>query len=116
MGDEDLIGQSRDEVVALGGLLRGGAVLGFAEGREDEQAVLLQARAPGRGYAHGMDGPGRADDDGLVAAEEEGEAFFFHGRLETADGGHSISAETAGEVVGLEDQVAGALHGAEEGE
>lgn len=48
-------------------------------------------------------------------AQEEFEELFFDGGLEAANEGDRVGAQGAGEVVALEDEVAGALDGAEEG-
>ena len=49
-------------------------------------------------------------------AQEQFEELFFDGGLEAADEGGGVGAQGAGEVVALEDEVAGAVDGAEEGD
>ena len=49
-------------------------------------------------------------------AQEEFEELFFDGGLEAADEGGGCGAQGAGEVVAFEDEVAGAVDGAEEGD
>ena len=49
-------------------------------------------------------------------AQEQFEELFFDGGLEAADEGDGCGGQGAGEVVALEDEVAGAMDGAEEGD
>ena len=49
-------------------------------------------------------------------AQEQFEELFFDGGLEAADEGGGVGAQGAGEVVALEDEVAGTMDGAEEGD
>ena len=49
-------------------------------------------------------------------AQEQFEELFFDGGLEAADEGGGVGAQDAGEVVAFEDEVAGAVDGAEEGD
>ena len=49
-------------------------------------------------------------------AQEQFEELFFDGGLEAADEGDGCGGQGAGEVEALEDEVAGAMDGAEEGD
>ena len=49
-------------------------------------------------------------------AQEQFEELFFDGGLEAADECDRVGAQGAGEVVAFEDEVAGAVNGAEEGD
>ena len=53
---------------------------------------------------------------GCGLAQEQFEELFFDGGLEAADEGGGVGAQGAGEVVALEDEVAGTMDGAEEGD
>ena len=53
---------------------------------------------------------------GCWLAEEEFEELLFDGGLEAADECSGVGAQGAGKVVALEDEVAGAVDGAEEGD
>ena len=53
---------------------------------------------------------------GCGLAEEEFEELFFEGGLEAADECDRVGAQGAGEVIAFEDEVAGAVDGAEEGD
>ena len=80
-----------------------------------------------RGNAHGGEAAGGADSGGREAgirmgglargpAQQKFEELLFDGGLEAADGGDRRGAQGAGEVVAFEDEVAGAVDGAEEGD
>ncbi len=57
---------------------------------------------------------GRADDDGLRAAQKDAQAFFLDSSLETADGGADFAALPLGEVHCFDDLCAGTSARAEE--
>jgi hypothetical protein len=116
VGDEDGVGEGGDEGVAGSGEVAGDAALVGWEGREEKQATIGEWLFPGGWEAHAVDGAGGADDERLGAAEEEVEGFALHRGVEAADDDAAGVAEGADEVVGLEDEAAGACGGAEEGE
>ena len=58
---------------------------------------------------------GETPDYGMGRPEEDAEAFQLHGRVEAADDEDAFVAETRGKVVGLENQITGALDRAEKG-
>ena len=53
---------------------------------------------------------------GCWLAQEQFEELFFDGGLEAADKGSGVGAQGAGKVVAFEDEVAGAVEGAKEGD
>ena len=55
------------------------------------------------------------NDHRLAAAQQQPEALLLHRRLEAANDGHAGVAHSPGKVIGLQDEVAGAAIGAEEG-
>ena len=125
--DEDAVGEGGDAGVALGCGGGGGAAEAVGEGGEEQKAAGGERVAPGAGDAHCAEAAGGADDDGGEAgfgmraracglAQQEFEELFFDGGLEAADEGHGGGAQGAGEVVAFEDEVAGAVDGAEEGD
>lgn len=125
--DEDAVGEGGDAGIAAGRGGGGGTAEAVGEGGEEQKAAGGERIAPGTGDAHGCEAAGRADYDGwrrgrgvggLVCglAQEEFEELFFDGKLETANEGDGMCAQSAGEVVTLEDEVAGALDGAKEGD
>lgn len=63
-----------------------------------------------------MDAAGGTVDDGLGAALEDFQAVFFYWRMEATDDGNAVIAQRLGEIVGFEDEIAGAFDGAEEGD
>lgn len=96
------------------------------EGGEEQEAAGADGIAPGAGDTHVGEAAGGADYDGWRRgrgaaglawwpAQEEFEELFFDGGLEAADEGDGVGAQGAGKVVAFEDEVAGALDGAEEG-
>jgi hypothetical protein len=99
-----------------GGEFAGDAALVRRERGEEKQAPPGKGGFPGGWKAHTVDGAGGADDDGLGATEKEVEGFAFHRGVEAADDDAAGVAEGADEVVGLEDEAAGASGGTEEGE
>jgi len=124
--DEDAVGKGGDAGVAAGGGGGGGTAEGVGEGGEEKEAAGGEGIAPGAGDAHVGEAAGGADYDGWQRgrsvgglgyglAQEEFEEFFLDGGLEAADEGDGVDAQGAGEVVTFDDEVAGALDGAEEG-
>src|SRR5439155_15412276 len=54
------------------------------------------------------------DDDRVRALQQDGQALPLHGRMESADDDHTRTAKFVRQVVGLNDELAGALDGAEQ--
>lgn len=52
---------------------------------------------------------GKAPNNGISPAEKDAQAFLFHRGMETADDGYPLVTELLYEVVGVQDQFAGAL-------
>ena len=52
----------------------------------------------------------------MRGTEEDAEALLLHRGMEAADDGDALVTESLGEIVGVEDEFAGALDGTEEGE
>lgn len=118
--DEDAVGKGGDAGVALGRGGGGGTAEAVGEGGEEQEAAGGKGIAPGARDAHIREAAGGADYDrwrrglgmaGLACglAQEEFEELFFDGGLEAADEGDGVGAQGAGEVVALDDEVAGAL-------
>ncbi len=114
--DKDSICEGGDEAVALLGSLAGGAADTLGEGRDEQEADLLDGLFPFGGQSHTLDASRRAEDDRLRAAQEEAQALLLHRGVEAADDGDASFAQGDGEIVGAEDDVAGTAHGAEQGE
>ena len=55
-------------------------------------------------------------DNGLGSTQQNFEAVFFDRRMEAADDGNAFVSQRLGEIVGFEDEIAGAFDGAEEGD
>lgn len=124
--DEDAVGKGGDAGVAAGGGGGGGTAEAVGEGGEEQEAAGGERIAPGAGDTHVGEAAGGADYHGWQQgrgtaglgcgpAQEEFEELFFDGGLEAADEGDGVDAQGAGEVVAFEDDVAGTLDGAEEG-
>ncbi len=124
--NEDAVGEGDDAGVTLGRGGGGWTAEAVGEGGEEQETTGGEGGAPGSRDAHVGEAAGGADYGGwrrgrgagglgCGLAQEEFEELFFDGRLEAADEGDGVGAEGAGEVVALEDEVAGALDGAEEG-
>jgi len=112
MDDENLIGQGGDKFISPGGQIGSDAVLPGGERRQDQQAAGGQGLLPFWG-----DSPGqracRTNDYGLCAAQQDLQAFLFHGRMESADDAPTSVAPLGGLVVRCQDDLARTAGGAE---
>jgi len=115
VGKVRLVGQGGHDLVPVKGRVLGDALWLFAEGGEKQHPSGGEGGAAFRGNPHGVEGAGRANDDGLRAAQEDTQAFLFNRRVEAADDGDARVAQPPGGIVGAEDGVAGGAGGAEEG-
>lgn len=107
--------QGRNKKVTVLGAFAGDVLLpGNKRGKNEESAVVDQGR-PVAGDAHFVDAFCGANDNGLAAAQENFEAIFFNGRMESADEDHAGIAKVPYEVVGLEDYFGGAADRAKKG-
>ena len=77
-------------------------LLGNKGGKKEQSAIVDQGRPVG-GDAHFVNAFCGANDNGLAAAQEDIEAIFFNGGMESADEDHAGIAKVPYEVVGLED-------------
>ena len=114
VGDEDSLGEGGNEFVALGCARDRRAAQCRWEWGEDQQAALVRRLVPRSRDAHVLDAAGWANDDGLIASQEQSQAFLFHRRLEPADHGDVRIPHRPREVIHLEDDIAGAPAGAEQ--
>lgn len=106
--------QVEHEPGALFGGFFGGAADGGGEGAEDEEFVAIVFLMPVFREGKRIEAPGGADHDGLGAAEEDAEAFFFNGSVKAADHGEIGAAPRLGEIHRFDDSRSGAGGGAEE--
>jgi hypothetical protein len=112
--DEDLIREGGDHLVAAQRRVPGDAPGRCDEGREHEQATRVEGGAAFRREAHAREGSGRAEDDGLLAAQEDAQARLLDGRVKAADDRGALIAQAPRGVVGAQDRVAGRAGRAEE--
>lgn len=113
VGKVSLVGEGGDELVAAMGQVGGNAGFGVGKGGEDEQPAVGQRLSPFRQDALGQRSR-RADDDGLLAAKQDSEAFLFNGRVKAADDATSGVAPIRRLVVGREDGAARTAGGTKE--
>ena len=114
MGDEDAVGQSADEAVAL--VCKSGcdSILHGWKGREDEQAPILEGWLEFGLETHSDNASRGNPDDGLVATEKDSQALPFHNGVKAADEYLAFIAQSGDGIEGLQDDGTGALRGAEE--
>ena len=99
------------DFVPAGGKGAGDAMLAPAEAGQNQKPAIGQRFLPVRCETHFFQTAGSTNDDGLTAAQENAETFFFHRRMKTADDAATSIAPAGGLVVGGEDGVAGATGG-----
>ena len=99
------------DFVPAGGKGAGDAMLVPAEAGQNQKPAIGQRFLPVRCETHFFQTAGRTNDDGLTAAQENAETFFFHRRMKTADDAAPGIAPACGLVVGGDDGVAGATGG-----
>ena len=109
--EPDFIGERGDEFVPARGQGAGDAMFVSGDAGQDQQPAIGQRFLPVRRETHFFQTAGGTDDDGLVAAQENAETFFFHRRMKTADNAATGIAPAGGLVVGGEDGLAGATGG-----
>ena len=80
-----------------------------------QQASFLKRRAVFIHYLSCAKTAREANDNRLLAAQEETQTFLFHRRMKSANDGDVCLAQFYREVVGFENEVAGAAVGAKEG-
>ena len=114
VGNEDAVGQSADEEVALFGECGRDSVLCGGKGREDEQSAIFEGWLEFGLEAHSDDAPGGNPDDGLAATKQDSKALPFHDGVKAADEYLAFVAHPGDGIEGLEDNGAGTLGGAEE--
>ena len=107
----DFIRQSGDELVAAGGEGGGDTMVASGETGENQETAISQRFLPIGREEHFFQTACGTNDDGLTAAQENAETFFFHRRMKTADDAPTGITPTGGLVVGGEDGVAGATGG-----
>lgn len=85
------------------------------EGRDDEETPFLRRLAQVLGNLR-QHAAGEAPDDRVLRAKKEAEALLLHRGMEAAHDGDTFFTKVLAKVVGVEDQLAGALDGAEKGD
>ena len=86
------------------------------KGREEQQASFLYWRAVFFQNLSRAEIPRETKNDGLFAAQKDTQTFTLHRRMKSANDGNVCVAQFYREVVGFEDEIAGAAVGAKEGE
>src|ERR1039458_2836843 len=109
--EPNFICERSDKFVPAGGKGAGDAMLVPAEAGQNQKPAIGQRFLPVRCETHFFQTSGSTNDDGLTAAQENAETFFFHRRMKTADDAATSIAPAGGLVVGGEDGVAGATGG-----
>jgi hypothetical protein len=114
VGDEDAVGKSADETIALVRESRRDSVLRGWKGREDEQAAILEGWLEFGLETHSDDASRWNPDDGLAATEKDSKALPFHDGVEAANEYLTFIAHPRDGIEGLQDDGAGTLGGTEE--
>ena len=107
------VGQGGHKFVTDTGRVLRGTSDTLLEGRQDQEPTAGQRFGIFLRQSPGYQSPGQTSDDRLFPPQKQRQAFPFHGRVKAADHCDSIVAQSAGEVIGLEDQFARALDRAE---
>jgi hypothetical protein len=113
MGNKQDIGKRRHKFIAHPSAADGRAALWFGKRREQEQAILGERGFPVGRQTQTFNTTRRANNDWLRAAEQHIQAFLFQGGLKAADDCHSGITQGIGKLIGLQNDGAGALDGAE---
>ena len=90
--DNGVIRQGGGKEVAAAGGFFGGPAHGLGEGGQQEQAPCFKGGPPGAGNAHALQAARQADDDGLVAAQQDIQAILLDGGVEPADDRRALVA------------------------
>lgn len=110
---ENLIGQGGDELIAASGEHGGDSVGRGGERRQNQQATGSQGLFQVGRYTLAQ-GAGRANYDGLRAAQEDLQTFLFDRRMEAADDAASGVSPFRGLIVSRKDDFARAMGGTEQ--
>ena len=113
MREVGLVGESGDNLVAAVGEGDGNAGFSVGKGREDQQSAVGKWLTPFGRDALGQS-PRGADDDGLLAAKQDSQAFPLNGRVKTADDAAARVSPDRRLIVSGENGTAGTAGGAEE--
>ena len=116
VGDKYICGERGDDAIAIRAGGGRDARMFCVKGREEQQTFFLQWRAVFLQNLSRAEIPRETKNDGLFAAQENPQTFAFHRRMETANDGNVCVAQFYREVVGFEDEIAGAAIAAKEGE
>lgn len=111
VNDEERMREGGNELVSAGCQSGGLASDVWGERGEDEQAAVAEDRVPAPGDWHVVDAAGWSDDDRPAPTEEEALALLLHRWLPDADDGLRCVVQGAGEVISLEDEIAGTAMG-----
>jgi hypothetical protein len=109
--EPNFIGERGDKFVPARGKGASDAMLVSAETRENQESAIGQRFFPIRCETHFFQTACGANDDGLTAAQENAETFFFHRGMKTADDAATGITPAGGLVVGGEDGLAGTTGG-----
>ena len=103
------------KVVARGGSLGRDVSHGIREGRHHDQAAVGHGRPAvnGFGWSLPVETAGETPDDGIRGPKQDPQAFLLHRGMEAADDRDSLIPVSLGEIVGVEDEFAGAFNGTE---
>lgn len=116
VGDKHARGERGDDAIAIRAGDSRDAFLFCVKGRNEQQTRLRKGLLVGGENLTFAERARETNDNGLLAAQENPQTFAFHRRMETADDGNVCVARFYREVVGFEDEIAGAAVGAKEGE
>ena len=109
-------GQIGDDAVASHGRFFSGAdEAGLERGDDQQPAFIDGGTAVNRLRGDALEqAAGQAPDNRMGRTEQDAQALLLHRRMEAADDGDALLAEQLGEVVGVEDELAGTLFRAQQ--
>ena len=113
MNDQDLVGQSCDELVSLPSGFDGWSPGAFFKRGKNKEAAGKSA-TPLRWEPDFIHRASEANDNGLLAAQENSEAVLFNWRVKATDDCHPLVAELPSGVMGPQNDISGSAGGAEQ--
>ena len=114
VSDVGIIRESGNDLVAAKRGFPGDASRLFAEGRQEQDASSIEGGAAVSRNSHRINGPTRANDDGLLAPEQDLQAVFLDRRVKSTDDGDAFLSEAASGIMSAQNSLSRCSGGAEE--
>lgn len=114
--DKDFCGECADNAIAICARGASDARMFCLKRGNQQQASFLKRRAVFIHYLSCAKTAREPNDNRLLAAQEDTQTFLFHRRMKAANDGNVCVAQFYREVIGFENEIAGAAIGAEKRE